>query len=263
MELGKSRAQFDAGAATHVGNVRQRNEDSYLVRPQAGIWAVADGMGGHNAGDFASRTVIEALNSIEPAASATELLAACKEQIFEANSRLKEAGREAGSIIGTTVTVLLVFDGYFACLWSGDSRMYVVRDGKISQISRDHTEVEELLTNGVITSEEAKTWSGSNVITRAIGVVDAPELEMTSGTLHAGDVFVICTDGLTRHVRDEEILQSASASALQEVCDRLILLTLERGASDNVTVVAVRYQPDAVQEGATQPLGAVRPEWRV
>jgi len=263
MELGKSRAQFDAGAATHVGNVRQRNEDSYLVRPQAGIWAVADGMGGHNAGDFASRTVIEALNSIEPAASASDLLAACKEQIFEANSRLKEAGQEAGSIIGTTVTILLVFDGFFACLWSGDSRMYVVRDGKISQISRDHTEVEELLTNGVITSEEAKTWSGSNVITRAIGVVDAPELEMTSGTLHPGDVFIMCTDGLTRHVRDDEILQSASASALQEVCDRLITLTLERGASDNVTVVAVRYQPDAVQEGATQPLGAVRPEWRV
>ena len=119
---------------------------------------------------------------------------------------------ERGVTIGTTVTILLTFDGYFACVWSGDSRMYVVRDGGISQISRDHTEAEDLLAEGVITAEEAQSWVGKNVITRAIGVTEFPELEVATGTINPGDVFVICTDGLTRHVPDEEILESTRAS---------------------------------------------------
>jgi protein phosphatase len=236
--------RFETGVATHVGKVRQRNEDSYLLRPETGIWAVADGMGGHDSGDLASHTVIEALESIQPPRSAENLLSLCEERIFDANARLKEIGRQrGGAIIGTTVTVLLAFDGYFACVWSGDSRAYMVRDGKITQLSRDHTEVQELLLSGTITPEEAKTWPGSNVITRAIGVEDVPELEMTSGPLNAGDVFVMCSDGLIRHVEDDEILQCVSANVSQEACDRLIVLTLERGALDNVTVVVVRYRP--------------------
>ena len=174
--------------------VRSRNEDSYLTRPEAGIWAVADGMGGHEDGDLASRTVIEALETIQAAASADELLSLCENRIFDANSHLKEISRQRGGIIiGTTVAVLLAFDGYFACIWSGDSRIYLIREGKISQISRDHTEVQDLLVNGVITPEQAETWSGSNAITRAVGVIDLPELEVTSGSLNAGDVFVMCT----------------------------------------------------------------------
>jgi protein phosphatase len=240
----KTEMLFETGAATHVGKVRQRNEDSYLTRPETGIWAVADGMGGHEAGDLASQTVIEALKSIQAPASASELLSSCKSRIFDANTRLKEIGLQRGGvIIGTTVTVLLTFDGYFACVWSGDSRMYIVREGKISQVSRDHTEVQDLLMNGIITPEEAETWGGRNVITRAIGVNDAPELEVSTGVLHPDDVFVICTDGLTRHVADDELLQCASTHVSQQACDHLILLTLERGADDNVTVVVVRCKP--------------------
>jgi protein phosphatase len=242
--MARAIVRFETGAATHVGKVRQRNEDSYLVRPETGIWAVADGMGGHDSGDLASQTVIEALESIQPPGSAEDLLSLCEERIFDANARLKEIGRQRGGVLlGTTVTVLLAFDGYFACVWSGDSRIYMVRGGKITQLSRDHTEVEDLLLNGVITAEEARTWPGSNVITRAIGVEDLPELEMTSGSLSAGDVFVMCSDGLIRHVEDDEILQCVSTNVSQQACDRLIVLTLERGALDNVTVVVVRYSP--------------------
>jgi len=237
---------FETGAATDIGKVRSRNEDSYLTRPEAGIWAVADGMGGHEDGDLASRTVIEALETIQATASADELLSQCENRIFDANSHLKEISRQRGGIIiGTTVAVLLAFDGYFACMWSGDSRIYIIREGKISQISRDHTEVQDLLISGVITPEQAETWSGSNAITRAIGVVDLPELEVTSGALNAGDVFVMCTDGLTQHVEDDEILRCVSTSMSQPACDRLIQLTLERGAVDNVTVVVTRYIPES------------------
>jgi protein phosphatase len=241
----KSQMPFETGAATHVGKVRLRNEDSYFTRPESGIWAVADGMGGHEAGDLASQTVIEVLKSIQAASSAGELLSLCTSRIFEANSRLKEMGQQRGGvIIGTTVTVLLTFDGYFACLWAGDSRMYIVRQGKISQVSRDHTEVQELLTAGTITPKEVETLAISNVITRAIGVIASPELEVATGVLHPGDVFVICTDGLTRHLEDDEILRYTTAHMSQEACDRLIMLTLERGAVDNVTIIVVRYEPE-------------------
>jgi protein phosphatase len=258
-EMVRATARFETGAATHVGKVRQRNEDSYLARPETGIWAVADGMGGHESGDLASNTVIEALESIQPPPSAQDLLSLCEERIFDANARLNEIGRQRGGIIiGTTVTILLAFDDHFACVWSGDSRMYMVREGKITQISRDHTEVQDLLMNGAITREEAQTWPGSNVITRAIGVADVPELEMTSGPLNAGDVFVVCSDGLTRHVEDDEILQCVSANVSQQACDRLIVLTLERGALDNVTVVVVRYRPEPEPPTGTNgsPVGA-------
>jgi protein phosphatase len=237
---------YDTGAATHVGNVRQRNEDSYLTRPEAGIWAVADGMGGHESGDLASQTVIAALQAIAPPSSASDLLSSCEEGVAVANGQLKEISRErGGDVIGATLAVLLAFGGYYACVWSGDSRIYVVRAGEIVQLSRDHTEVQELLINGVITAEEAKTWPGSNVITRAIGVHDEPELEITSGPLQAGDLFVICSDGLTRHVEDIEIRDSVSTKLPQPACDDLIALALERGGLDNVTVVVTRYQPDA------------------
>jgi protein phosphatase len=235
---------FDTGAATHVGKVRERNEDSYLIRPEAGIWAVADGMGGHEAGDLASQTVIAALQSIESPTSAAGLLSHCEDRVARANGRLKEISRDrGGAIIGATLAVLLAFEDYYACVWSGDSRIYVVRAGKILQLSRDHTEVQELLASGVITPNEAKTWAGSNVVTRAIGVYDEPELEITSGLLQPGDSFVICSDGLTHHVEDGEILACVTTNMSQQACDNLIALTLERGGADNVTVIVARYQP--------------------
>jgi protein phosphatase len=251
-QIQTAHTRVETGAATHVGKVRQRNEDSYLVRPEAGIWAVADGMGGHEAGDLASQTVIDALASIETQNSADELLSLCKSRIFDANSQLMTISHERGIIIGTTVTILLTFDGYFACVWSGDSRMYVVRDGGISQISRDHTELEDLLADGVITPEEAQSWTGKNVITRAIGVTEFPELEVATGTIQPGDVFIICTDGLTSHVHDDEILESTRTSAPEQACDRLVRLTLERGAGDNVTVVVVRFGTEHALASALQ-----------
>jgi protein phosphatase len=242
----KAHVMFETGAVTHVGKVRERNEDSYLTRPETGIWAVADGMGGHEDGDLASQTVIEALRSIESPTSAAELLSRCESQVAIANDRLKQISSErGGAIIGATVAVLLAYDSHYACVWSGDSRIYVVRAGGITQLSRDHTEVQQLLSEGIITPKEAKNWTGRNVITRAIGVFDEPELEVSSGPLQPGDSFVICSDGLTNHVQDDEILDCVRANLSQQACDRLLELTLQRGAVDNVTVIVVRYHPES------------------
>jgi protein phosphatase len=249
-------AMFDTGAATHVGKVRHRNEDCYLVRPEAGIWAVADGMGGHESGDLASEIVIAALRSIELPSSAADLLEQCEERIAAANVQLKEIGRERGGVIvGATVALLLVFEDYYACVWAGDSRVYVVREKKIVQLSQDHTEVEELLAKGVITREEAKTWRAGNALTRAIGATDDVELEITSGPMLSGDAFVICSDGLTRHVSDEEILSHVDNGPSQAACDSLVALTLDRGAADNVTLVVVRFQPDLAHRVASSGPG--------
>jgi protein phosphatase len=242
----RAQVVFETGAVTHVGKVRERNEDSYLTRPEAGIWAVADGMGGHEHGDLASQTIIEALRSIERPTSAAALLAHCESQVVIANDRLRKiSGERGGAILGATLAVLLTFDTHYACVWSGDSRIYLVRAGAITQLSRDHTEVEQLLSEGTITPKEAKTWTGRNVITHAIGVFDEPELEMCSGPLQPGDSFVICSDGLTNHVQDDEILNSVRANLSQRACDQLLELTLQRGAVDNVTVIVVRYNPES------------------
>ena len=251
-------AIFDSGAATHVGKVRQRNEDSYLVRPEAGIWAVADGMGGHEAGDVASSTVIEALKSVDAPTSASELVARCEDHIVSANSKLQKISHERGGIVmGTTIAALLAYDSYYACLWSGDSRVYLVRAGEISPVSRDHTAVQELVAEGALTPDEASTWPGRNVITRAVGVHDDPELELENGVLHPGDAFVLCSDGLTAHVSDREIRDHVLAGVSQEACDALIALTLERGAVDNVTAIVVRYRPD----GASASPGSSKGIW--
>jgi serine/threonine protein phosphatase PrpC len=242
---------FETGAATHVGKVRQHNEDSFLVpsphgATNSGVWAVADGMGGLEAGDLASHTVIQELQSIAAPTTAAALLASCEDRLFAANGRLRDiATQRGGGLIGSTVAVLLIYDRYYAGVWSGDSRIYRVRGAEIDQITTDHSEVQELVAAGRITSEEARFWPRRNVITRAIGVFDEPELEMTHGPLLPGDVFVLCSDGLTTHVGDSEIAACVNQSDPQQACDRLVALTLERGATDNVTIVIVRYDLDA------------------
>jgi protein phosphatase len=252
--------QFESGAVSHVGKVRTRNEDSYLVQPESGIWAVADGMGGHDDGHVASATVIEELRSIGCPASAADLLARCEEGLVSANDRLYRLARNrGGATIGTTVAILLTHGGYFGCLWCGDSRIYQLRAGELTQLSRDHTEVQAMLEDGRLTPEEATHWP-HNVITRAIGVYERPELEMEQGTLVPDDVFLICSDGLTGHVTDMEIRAALLEHNCQLACDVLVEQTLERGARDNVTVIAVRYRPANVVVGRDKTILEAKPE---
>lgn len=233
--------RIDSEGRSDVGRVRDLNEDSLLIRPDIGLWAIADGMGGHDAGDFASQTLVGELDHLAPAQSAPELLTAMEDRVIAANETLRQTARARGedAVIGCTLASLVIFGGAYACVWSGDSRVYRVRNGSIEQISRDHTEAQELVDRGTITAAEAKVWPRKNVITRAIGVFDTPELEMVQGRIEDGDLFVLCSDGLTEHVRDHEILGAAAARPLARVCDQLIEMTLQRGAKDNVTVIAV------------------------
>jgi serine/threonine protein phosphatase PrpC len=160
---------FESYGVSHPGCVRDENEDNYLIEPRSGLWVVADGMGGHEAGRFASETIVNHLATIGVARSAPELRAHFEDRLVKAHDEIRELSRRRGTTIGSTVAALLAMDGRFACLWSGDSRVYLIRDGVISQLSRDHTEVQDLLDRGMITPAEASTWPRRNVITRAVG----------------------------------------------------------------------------------------------
>lgn len=240
---------YDTGAASHPGKVRTHNEDCYLARPRSGVWLVADGMGGHKAGDFASRTIVEQLAWIGLPLSALDLKARFIERLQSAHDEIRAHSEKLnGATVGATVAALLAYGKDFACIWSGDSRIYLLRDGTLHQMTSDHNEVNELLKMGTITADEAANWPRKNVITRAIGVFEDPQTDEVYGELQAGDVFLLCSDGLTGHVADLEIAEMLMSRGAQDACNDLIALTLERGARDNVTVIVVRCQTEAVED---------------
>ena len=235
---------FQTGQATDVGCVREINEDSFLTLPEAGVWVVADGMGGHAAGDYASRTIVQELFSIGMPGSGDDLQARFMERLVRANDQILQYAAELDrGTIGATVVALLVHGTDYACIWSGDSRIYLMREGKLVQQTKDHTEVRALLDAGTITQEEADNWPRKNVITRAIGVTDYPECEVMGGALRLGDDFLLCSDGLTEHLADDEIARYLTDYEPQEACDRMIAEVLTRGGKDNVTVIIMRCLP--------------------
>jgi len=234
---------FESYGVSHKGCVRQLNEDNYLMEPRTGLWVVADGMGGHDAGEIASAAIVKHLATVGIASSAPDLRARFEDRLHKAHSEIRAVARARGATIGSTVAALLAMDGKFACLWSGDSRVYLVRDGAIQQVSRDHTEVQELVDSGMLSAAEARHWPRRNVITRAIGVGEDIWLDFQQGDIVKGDVFVLGSDGLTAHVGDDEI-EAAAAASPQAACESLLEKVLARGGTDNVTIIVVRMTGD-------------------
>jgi serine/threonine protein phosphatase PrpC len=231
-----------SAASTHVGKARKINEDAALDYSPLGLWAVADGVGGAAAGDWASACVVEALRRLDTPASALGFLGAVNEALQSVNSDLRRRAEASGTMIATTVVALLFFQRHFACLWSGDSRLYLLRDSRLRQISRDHSEVQELVDAGVISPSQARYHPRGNVVTRAIGAQDILDAETVHEPLRESDVFLLCSDGLTKTMDGNEIAV-ALAQPIDRAVDALIQTTLDRGAPDNVTVVAVKVLP--------------------
>jgi len=232
---------FESFAVSHTGRVRSLNEDRYLMDPASGVWVVADGMGGHDAGEIASSIIVEHLSTLGKASSAPDLRARFEDRIVRANAEIWRLSQSrGGSTIGSTVAAMLAYERQFACIWAGDSRVYLIRGGVLHQVSRDHTEVQELLDTGTITPKEALVWPRKNVITRAVGVSEDLVTDIELGYTEPNDVFVLSTDGLTTHVSDAEIRDAVMDTAPEKACQKLLQTVLERGATDNVTIVVVR-----------------------
>ena len=228
-------------ARSHVGRVRQINEDRVLDRPDAALWAVADGMGGQAGGAEAATCVIDGLAAVEHGSSGPAFLDDIALALEAANRSLHGTAGPSG---GSTVVALLIHEGHYACIWAGDSRAYRLRGGKLQAITRDHSIVQQMVDRGTLTEAERRGHPGGHVITRAIGVQPQVKLDRQSAAVMNGDLFLLCSDGLPTCVQDNEIAAMLDGPDLDGAADRLLALALERGAPDNVSVVLVAVSGD-------------------
>lgn len=233
---------FETAARCHVGRVRAANEDAILALPDIGLWAVADGMGGHLAGAFASRTIIEALQSIPPHLSTDLLMQRVEGAIDTAQQTLREFGRAQNppKTAGATVVVLLSDGVRFACLWAGDSRAYRKRGDQFAQLTRDHSLVQQLVDGGLLDPAQAEKHPDSHIVTRAVGADAKLALETVQGDLRPGDTFLLCSDGLSKVMSAAQLSDALQTEDLEQAAQQLLDETLARGAPDNVSCVLVR-----------------------
>lgn len=233
-----------SAAASRTSRLRGGpNQDSFVDRPDLGLWAAADGMGGHRAGDIASRSVAEALARSAPAASLAAFLDAAAARLAEANAALLEAAREVGpdAVIGSTIAALLAHGRHAACLWAGDSRVYLLRDTQLFLLTRDHTLVQELVDQGSLDAAAAPGHPAANVVTRGVGVDPELRLERRVVELEHDDTFLLCSDGLTKVVTAEAIARTLLRD-VEAAARELVELAQESGATDDVTVVVARIE---------------------
>jgi len=226
---------------TDVGKSRKLNEDSMLIRPDVGMWAVADGMGGHEAGDVASQMVVNTLNEIQLGSSLEKYINDIEDALVNVNKRLIEIANqgEKQTTCGSTVVVMLAYEKYCAFLWAGDSRLYRIRNDQIVRLTTDHSQVQLYIEQGLISKEEAESHPHANMITRAVGATDEFVLDVDMQEMNKGDRYLLCSDGLTKHITDPDFEKMLAKGDVEKKCNELIDLTLARGAKDNVTAVLV------------------------
>ncbi len=258
--------RLDFFGMTDVGKRREKNEDSLLVSDPLGLFVVADGMGGHLGGEYASRlavkTVEEAMGQLQNDPEATIPVEIpfdrsdpgehLKYAIRLASHRIFEEAHTSHNLhgMGTTAVALLIRDGKGYIANVGDSRAYLVRGHEIVQLTSDHSLVAEQLRAGFITEEELKHHKFKNIITRSVGFQSDVEIDLLIRDLDPGDRFVLCSDGLTNLVEDKDILKIVSKNPAKESCQKLIELANKRGGDDNVTVIVCNIEETSnEQEG--------------
>jgi serine/threonine-protein phosphatase Stp1 len=226
-------------AASHSGAVRTQNQDAYVCLPRIGVYAVADGVGGYTEGGLAAMQVVQALSRIPENLPPAQRVAAVRAALCAVHEALLETGaaRIPTAILATTVIVLMLHEGHFACLWVGDSRCYLLRDGELLRLTSDHSVVQESVNSGAMTEREAETHPNGNVITRAIGAGDPGlRVDKAIGLVHPADQFLLCSDGLYKSLEPAEIIRIVVQTG-GDVAQSLIAAAVARHARDNVTAV--------------------------
>jgi len=219
--------------------VRSHNEDALLDRPDVGLWVVADGMGGHNAGDVASNMIVQSLSGLTRRASPSAQLDEVEDRLREVNRELYQASLDSqAGMSGSTIVALLALERYCLSIWAGDSRVYRSRDGSVEQVTRDHSEAQEMRDGGMGDSPEVLT---SNVITRAVGGSEELFLDIELRELRNHDRYLLCSDGLYRELSDADMAHHLTGNDPEGACKALMRQALSGACSDNVSVIVVQF----------------------
>lgn len=234
------------GVSTHQGQVRDHNEDGWFASEEQGLWAVADGMGGHENGEWASAAVVAALGKLQLDGEFEECCRQIAEALHDANDAIQKESAASAKQMGTTAVVLFVRDRRFAVLWVGDSRAYLLREGELHQLSKDHTQVQEMVDLGMLEADQAHLHPMRHVLARAIGVTAEIQVDVILDEIETGDTFLLASDGLHCCVGDDAIARMLAGASLDGLTNELVNESLDQGAPDNVTVVAVRFREATV-----------------
>jgi protein phosphatase len=241
--MGTPSFRWTSASRTHPGHVRDVNEDACLDQSAAGLWAVADGMGGHTLGEFASGLAMQGLKGLPEAEDLEQRVSAAIGRLREVNRRLRaEAQWREVPIIGTTIAALVAAGSHCSCLWAGDSRIYLFRAGNLIQLTRDHNHLEAACSRPIARSDDTLARPRKNWITRAVGAEDTLDIDRATVELKDGDIFLLCTDGLSNEVSDLSIEQALLPGNCSVACDALLDMALGNEARDNITAVVVRAE---------------------
>lgn len=228
------------GCATEIGHVREHNEDSYLADPDLGLFVVADGMGGHEAGEVASHLACHAIQS--SLQKGQDLKTAIHDAQYAIDRAVDSGTGSPG--MGTTVVVLQLIDKRYQLAWVGDSRAYLWHDGQLRQLSQDHSYVQELVDNQAISPEEAEHHPEKSTLSRCLGggIDDQLNVDELTGVLYQGERIILCTDGVSGELSDDQIarcMRTHSERTPAEIARALVDAALDAGGSDNATVLVV------------------------
>ncbi len=229
-----------------TGNVRRVNEDAYLDTKDKGIWVVADGMGGHQSGDLASRSIVQSLAHSKTFTVLSKTVDEIVERLKKVNTELYQAALQRGTnqTIGSTVVVMVAHENSCAFIWAGDSRLYRYRDGVLSRLTQDHSHVQEIIDMGMLLPEDAENHPAANMILRAVGAAEDIQLDSEYTTMQACDVYLLCSDGLYKELNEDEIGSILAQSDSKTACNSLVDLALQRQCQDNVTAIVIDFASD-------------------
>ena len=231
-------------ARTDAGKVRNRNEDAFLALPERGLWAIADGMGGHQNGALASRLIVEQLAELAGGSDLNLRVQQARKTLHRLNRRLSQeltlVSGQPEPVMGSTVVALLVEEDRAACIWAGDSRCYLWRSGGLYQISRDHSFFQQLMDEQHMSAEQAAAHPSAHALTRAVGASETLVLDVVEFNVYPGDTLLLCSDGLYQNLSSAKLGSALNLPSPQLALERLFELVLEGPARDNISAVVIR-----------------------
>jgi serine/threonine-protein phosphatase Stp1 len=239
--------QISSNGVTDTGHVRKKNEDSILVNVDENVWIVADGMGGHHAGDFASQTITNNLSLFKQHDSLDDSILLLEENILNSNSIIRKKSFKLGrnATIGSTVVCVYIWNNLLFAFWAGDSRLYRFRDSKLERLTEDHSYVEELVRMGKIEAADAEDHPAANVVLKAVGIDDNLRMDFEYYEIQADDIYIMCSDGLYKDLAETRItpIIESNLEDMTGLSEALLASSLDAGGTDNTSIITMKISP--------------------